>query len=237
MMSVTILHRGGVCSKIWKIFFSSIFVFKAAYYMDVHQSFLLPLGKRINKIQALCSRVQCKQAKKMVSSPLSMCCASSACGFLWLVGWPVETTAQVCASVCAKLVCFSSSLFSCSPAKTCCCRWTHKRAQQRESQHRGAAFSLLPALAVGNEAQGELPPPLLIWQGCVLPGSLSLHWSKVFSFGCSCFSPQGSRAPRACRDAAIIMYLQKVCSPAYLTVRGRENGNTSCRSKKESPAF
>lgn len=140
--------------------------------MDVQQSFLLPLGKWMNKTQAVCSRVQCRQAKKMVSSPLSMCCASSACGFLRVGEWPVKTTAQVCSSVCEKLVCFSSGLFSHFPAKTCCCRSTQERAQQRESQHRGAVFSLLPALAVGNEAQGELLlPPLLVWQGCVLLGS------------------------------------------------------------------
>lgn len=65
----------------------------------------------------------------------------------------------------------SASPLFCFPAKTCCCRWTLGRAQQRESQHRGAAFSLLLALAIGNKAQGELLPPLLIWQGCVLLGS------------------------------------------------------------------
>lgn len=156
IMSVTILDRGEVCVFLKSgRYFSSVFIFKAANYMDVHQSFLL--GR---KTQPLCSRVQCKQAKKMVSCP-SLCCASSACGFLWVGRWPEETTAHVCTSVYAKLVCFSSVLF-CSPAKTCCCSWTQERAQQRESQHRGAAFSLLPALAIGNEAQGELQPPLLI---------------------------------------------------------------------------
>lgn len=150
-------------------FFSSIFIFKAAKYVDAHQSFLLPLGKP--QTQSLCSGVQCKQAKKMVSSSLSMCCASSGCGFLLVGGCPVETMAHVCTAVCAELVCFSSLLFFCFPAKTCCCRWTQERAQQRKSQHRGAAFSLLPALAIGSKAQGELLPPLLIWQGCVLLGS------------------------------------------------------------------
>lgn len=119
------------------------------------------------------SRVQCKQAKKMVSSPLSMCCASSACGFLWVGRWPVETT-QVCTSVCAKLVCFSSILFSSPiPLLRPAAAGGPKREPSRESHiTEGAAFSLLLALAVGNEVQGELLlPPLLICQGCVLLGS------------------------------------------------------------------
>lgn len=172
IMSVTILDRGEVCAflKSGRFFLFNLHFLKLlTMWMYTRASYSL-LEKP--KPRSLCSRVQGKQAKKMVSSPLSMCCASSACGFLWVGRWPVETTAQVCTSVCAKLVCFSSILLSCSPAKTCCCGWTQDRAQQRESQHRGAAFSLLPALAVGNEAQGELLlPPLFIQQGCVLLGS------------------------------------------------------------------
>lgn len=45
-MSVTILDRGEVCVFLKSgRFFSSVFIFKAANYMDVHQSFLPPLGK------------------------------------------------------------------------------------------------------------------------------------------------------------------------------------------------
>lgn len=64
----------------------------------------------------------------------------------------------------------ASPLFSSTPLLRPAAAAGPKREPSRESQHRGAAFSLLPALAIGNEAQGELQPPLLIWQGCVLLG-------------------------------------------------------------------
>lgn len=47
IMSVTILDRGEVCAflKSGRFFLFNLHFFKAANYVDVHQSFLLPLGK------------------------------------------------------------------------------------------------------------------------------------------------------------------------------------------------
>lgn len=51
IMSVTILDRGEVCVFLKSgRYFSSVFLFKAANYMDVHQSFLFPLGKHSHSV-------------------------------------------------------------------------------------------------------------------------------------------------------------------------------------------
>lgn len=150
-------------------FFSLILIFKAANYVCVNQSFLLPLGKDINTV-TLAESSASRQRKWFL--PLFPCVVLHQLvgSYGWAGGlWRPLRYVPLCVQSLSASPLFSSPIPLLRPAAA----GGPKREPSRESHStEGAAFSLLLALAVGNEVQGELLlPPLLICQGCVLLGS------------------------------------------------------------------
>lgn len=97
---------------------------------------------------------------------------------------------------------------------------------------RDGAAGWNPPITIAHLARlchaGQMKP--VLEEGFLLcqPGDLVGH---------SCFSVQESRAPRACRDAAIIIHLQKISCPACPTVSGREYSNSSLQQQKEESSL